>query len=272
MWATKMLQKTPAKRNSDKYCYAPITKGLAQYMKRLTTEEFIAKAKDIHGDTYNYSLVEYKTAKTKVQIICNKHGLFTQTPNGHLNNWGCRRCGFEAMAGKCRRTKAQFVKQAQEIHGDLYDYSFVNYVNDHTKIIIGCSVHGKFEMAPTNHLYGKQGCRSCNMSASMQQTQWLDSLGIDVAFRNKKVVMHDGTYILADAVDNKKKIIYEYWGDYWHGNPNKYDKEYLNPHCKCTMGELYNLYLQKKKRIENSGYTLIDIWESDFARDAGKKV
>lgn len=235
-------------------------------MKKLTTEEFIAKARIIHGNKYDYSIVEYKTAKTKVRIICSKHGIFTQTPNGHLNGWGCRQCGFDTMADKQRRTKAQFVEQAQKIHGERYDYSFVDYSNDNTRVTIGCPIHGKFEMSPTNHLFGKQGCRSCNMSASIQQEEWLDKLGVDVACRNKKVVMHDGTYILADAVDQKRKIIYEYWGDYWHGNPDRYDKDYLNPHCKCTMGELFNLYLQKKSKILDSGYKLIEIWENDYKR------
>lgn len=59
----------------------------------MTTEEFITKARAIHGDKYDYSKVEYVNNKTKVCIICPEHGEFWQTPNGHLGNKGCRKCG-----------------------------------------------------------------------------------------------------------------------------------------------------------------------------------
>ena len=59
-----------------------------------TTESFIRKAKQIHGDKYNYSLVEYKGANVKVEIICKKCGKhFKQTPNNHINQQnGCPFC------------------------------------------------------------------------------------------------------------------------------------------------------------------------------------
>ena len=57
-----------------------------------TTEEFIKKAKLIHGDRYNYSKVEYKDAHTPVCIICPEHGEFWQSPNKHLNGHNCPKC------------------------------------------------------------------------------------------------------------------------------------------------------------------------------------
>ena len=57
-----------------------------------TTESFIKKAKSIHGDRFDYSLVEYVGAKTKVTIICPKHGPFEQTPDRHYNSKGCKSC------------------------------------------------------------------------------------------------------------------------------------------------------------------------------------
>lgn len=50
-------------------------------MNKLTTEEFIEKAKKVHGDKYDYSLVEYKDSRVKVKIICPKHGVFIHTNN-----------------------------------------------------------------------------------------------------------------------------------------------------------------------------------------------
>ena len=68
-----------------------------------TTEEFIKEAKLIHDNKYDYSLVEYKNATNKIKIICNKHGIFEQTPNKHLNGNGCKHC-FESK-GEMRIVK-----------------------------------------------------------------------------------------------------------------------------------------------------------------------
>ena len=57
-----------------------------------TTEGFIEKAKEIHGDKYDYSLVKYKDLKTKVTIICPKHKKFLQKPLVHLLGCGCPKC------------------------------------------------------------------------------------------------------------------------------------------------------------------------------------
>ena len=61
-------------------------------MAKLTTEEFIAKAKAVHGDRYDYSKVEYVNSKTKLCIICPKHGDFWQLPSNHLRGHGCVKC------------------------------------------------------------------------------------------------------------------------------------------------------------------------------------
>lgn len=63
--------------------------------KTSSTENFIKKAKNIHGDEYDYSLVKYINNKTKVKIICKEHGVFEQTPNNHLRGCGCPSCALE---------------------------------------------------------------------------------------------------------------------------------------------------------------------------------
>lgn len=55
----------------------------------MTTEEFIQKAKAVHGDKSDYFKVEYVNFKTKVCIICPKHGEFGQVPNSHFRGIGC---------------------------------------------------------------------------------------------------------------------------------------------------------------------------------------
>ncbi len=129
-------------------------------MRKLTTEEFIAKAREVHGDKYDYSNVNYVNTKTKVEIICPEHGSFWQSPLNHLSGQGCKQCGIEQRANIRRSSNEDFISRAKEIHGEKYDYSNVNYVNATTKVEIICPEHGSFWQTPNGHINGK-GCPKC---------------------------------------------------------------------------------------------------------------
>ena len=89
-------------------------------MGRLTTKQFIEQARLKHGDKYDYSKVDYMTAKIKIIIICSvlDHGEFTQTPSNHLTGYGCRKCGVICARAKQTSNTKDFIKKAKEIHGD----------------------------------------------------------------------------------------------------------------------------------------------------------
>ena len=129
-------------------------------MRRLTTQEFIEKAKSIHGNEYDYSKSIYTTAKDKLIIICPIHGEFEQSPDGHLHGQGCPKCKFDKLSEERSLTTEEFINRAVEIHGDLYDYSNTVYKNATTKLQILCPEHGYFSTLPGNHLAGK-GCPKC---------------------------------------------------------------------------------------------------------------
>lgn len=139
--------------------------GGDRFKDRLTTEEFIQKAKEVHGNKYDYSKVNYVNAHTPITIICPVHGEFQQEPCDHLKG-GCRKCVFDNL----RMTQEEFIRRAREIHGDKYDYSKVNYVNSNTKVTIICPVHGEFQQAPSEHLVGK-GCRQCYFQSRRMTTE-----------------------------------------------------------------------------------------------------
>jgi hypothetical protein len=129
-------------------------------MKKLTTEEFIIKAKSIHGDKYDYSITNYVNSYSKIKITCPEHENFEQTPNSHLNGSGCYKCGVENRSEKQRMVNEDFICKANLVYGDKYDYSLVEYFNNKTKIKIICSKHGVFEIKPNDHLNGS-GCGRC---------------------------------------------------------------------------------------------------------------
>ena len=125
-------------------------------MELTKNERFVEKARQLHGNRYDYSKVKYINAKTKVTIVCEHHGEFEQTPSNHLSNFNCQRC-----AKNLKMSTESFVERANIIHENKYDYSKVNYVNADTKIKILCKDHGEFEQIPDFHLNRKCGCPKC---------------------------------------------------------------------------------------------------------------
>ena len=128
--------------------------------KKLTTQKFIEKSFEIHGDKYDYSKTKYINAKTKVIIICSEHGEFEQIPNNHLSGAGCPECAKINFKKIRSYNSDKFKEKGNIVHNGKYDYSKVNYVDSKTKVIIICSEHGEFEQRPDVHLFG-QGCPEC---------------------------------------------------------------------------------------------------------------
>jgi len=137
-------------------------------MKKKTTEQFITESENIHGYKYDYSLVEYKNNKTKVKIICHIHGVFEQLPGRHSIGNGCRYCAHD----KNKLTKNEFLKRSEEIHGNKYDYSLVNYNGNRTNVEIICHKHGVFEQMPEKHLIG-HGCQICGGNNTLSTKQFI---------------------------------------------------------------------------------------------------
>lgn len=144
-------------------------------MRTKTTQQFIEEAIEIHGDKYDYSLVEYVNNNTYVKIICKIHGEWEQIPKSHLKNYGCYQCGREGL----RTSLENFISRSIEIHGDKYDYSLVVYKNSETKIKIICKVHGEFEQKPRQHLVGN-GCKKCANENSFKTNQQFIAEAIEI--------------------------------------------------------------------------------------------
>lgn len=127
--------------------------------RRLNKSDFLRRAREIHGDRYDYAQVQCADSKSKVTIVCRKHGAFTQVAMNHLSGRGCKACGNELISLKQRQDPAEFVRRAKEVHGDRYNYTQVDYVSARRKVAIVCPIHGVFEQTPDSHLSG--GCRQC---------------------------------------------------------------------------------------------------------------
>ena len=236
-----------------------ISKKKLSSKKHYTTEEFIEKSKVVHGDKFDYSKTIYKGSNLKLIIICPIHGEFEQLAFTHLQGKDCRGCHFD----KKKKGLSYFIRKSSKRHKNKYDYSLVKLDTFDGFVDIICKQHGKFNQRIKDHLSGV-GCPKCNLVISRRESYWLDKLNVPNEYRHKTLKINNRRYNV-DAYDPVKNIIYEFYGDYWHGNPIVYDGEKTNKSVNKKFGILYNDTINnREKDLESLGYNLVTIWEYDF--------
>ena len=239
--------------------------GSNKLMKNIEMEReenslsFPEKAKNTHGNKYDYSKVEYVNNRTKVCIICPEHGEFWQTPSSHLLGQGCPKCGIEKNIKNKRKTNEWFVHKAREVHGDRYDYSKVNYVNNHTKVCIICPEHGEFWQTPMNHLKGL-GCSLCG--GSNKKTDKEFTINASEIHKNK----YDYSRVVYVNAHTLVAIICPEHGEFWQ-TPDSHLRGRGCPHCKpkyskdekeiCDFLRKNGIHISENTR--NKEYKEIDI-------------
>ena len=209
--------------------------------KRLNTEIFIERSIKIHGDKYDYSKVIYINNKTKVCIICNKHGEFWQTPKLHMNGRGCSKCGNIVISNKLcgkKRSKStclhknnskfvpnyeykkynindtnSFIAYSEKLHKHKYDYSKVEYINRIVKICIICPEHGEFWQSPYSHLIG-HGCNKCGHKITNgKQTYTFDEFMTIAKSKYKNKYIYDSKEY--NGFGTKMKMVCSEHGEFW---------------------------------------------------------
>lgn len=233
--------------------------------KRLTTEEFIEKARKVHGDFYNYSKVNYKDSHSKIIISCPIHGDFKQTPNNHLNGQGCPKCSIIKLGSKRELTTEEFIEKARKVHGDFYDYSETSYKDYKTKVCIICPIHGKFFQLPGNHLKG-HGCSKCSRNGILDKESFIERARIYHGNR------YDYSKVVYKNSHTKVCITCPIHGDFLQ-KPNNHLKGHGCPKCGSEkLGDLYRGsiedFLSRARKIHNDKY----IYDKVVYKNAHEKV
>lgn len=141
---------------------------------RTPINDYIKKAREVHGEKFDYSLVKFQSVNDEIEIICPVHGLIKQRASGHLK-YGCARCHFDSKL----LTNEDFIKKSKKHHEETYDYSKTIYNGHRNKVIIICKEHGEFEQLAGEHIRGA-GCPICSSSKGEKKiNKLLTSLGID---------------------------------------------------------------------------------------------
>lgn len=183
----------------------------------MTANQFIEKAKIMHGNKYDYSKTIYVNSRTKLIITCPEHGDFEQRASAHLLGNGCPKCAnimTENHRHKIQQsnikvrgmTTNQWIARCKKIHNDFYDYSKSKYVNQRTDVCIICPKHGEFMQKADSHLRGF-GCPKCGYEKCRQSGlghhKWSDEqrAKVEHTFMEKY-----GAKRYLDSVEGKSKM------------------------------------------------------------------
>lgn len=226
---------------------------------RKKTEEVVAKFVEVHGDRYDYSLVEYSGNKNKVRIICEKHGVFEQMPTDHIRGMGCRQCGIDAAADERMLDDDEFIEKAAALNGGGYAYAGVVRDGRVTRLRVVCPEHGEFLQVASGHYQGN-GCPKCvrlaNPKANDEIADYVESLGFRVE-REAKLLGDRRSF---DIYVPEAKIAIEHNGLVWHS-----EKFHRKPKTHL---------IDKKRDAEVIGIQCIHLYEDEwrYRNDASKAL
>ena len=230
--------------------------------RSLTKSDFITRAIKLHGHKYDYTKTNYINTKTKIIITCPIHQDFLQFPFNHLQREGCPKCAHQNHLSHIPKSTHEFIMEARKKHKFKYDYSLVEYKQAHSKITIICPLHGKFYQTPRHHLDGN-ACPKCVKRISFRETQFLNYAHIPNTKENRQVKISRNQ---VDGIDLNTNTIYEFLGDYWHGNPMRYNPNEFNKTCHKHHGELYHNTMRRFDELKRLGYNVKYIWENDWKK------
>ena len=196
----------------------------------------------IHGNKYDYSLVEYIGSRSKVKIICSEHGIFEQTPHHHLRGSGCPICALKIKSEKQSMSLQDFINKSKIIHVDFYSYDNVEYINNKTKLTIVCNKHGDIDIAPSHH-FNVFGCSKCSNNYNQTNLEYIKEVS--------KIHNNFYDYSLVEYINNKSDILImcPIHGTFSQ-NPYHHKNGSKCPHCNESKGENMILNFMKENKIK----------------------
>ncbi len=214
----------------------------AKDAQRLTTEQFISKSNEVHGNKFDYSKVIYINNSTPVEIICPIHGVFKQRPANHMSGAQCPKC-----QKKAKHTTESFIEESIKVHGNKYQYDKVKYIQNKSKVIITCPEHGDFTIKPNSHLLG-QGCPKCGIISRANKQRKTTA-----QFIKEAKLIHGNTYdyslVEYTGKDNKVKIICPKHGVFEQSPHNHVSTKQGCP--KCLLKHQLSIYKKLQQLFEN---------------------
>jgi hypothetical protein len=202
-------------------------------MRKKTTGDFIKSARKVHGNEFNYDLVEYKGVKTLIKIICDNNHIFEQNPNDHLNGHGCKEC---SGWGQMKFNNIEFLKRMDKIHKGKLIYENAIYEGHDIPIEITCSQHGFFKKTPKDLLIKRTGCPKCGYEISTDKRR----RSVDTFIKISNEIhnnIYDYSLVDYKRATNKIKIICPSHGVFEQSPKDHTNQKQGCPKCNISKGE-----------------------------------
>lgn len=243
--------------------------------KKMTTEEFIEKARMVHGDYFNYDKTKYINSNEKVVITCPIHGDFEMKANNHLYGQNCPKCRKDKLTHPItllpkvnksthKLTTSSFIERCKNKWGDRYTYENVLYERSNKFVSITCREHGDFSVTP-NHFLAGRGCPKCGGCHRLTTSDFVEKASIihgnkyDYSFTN-----YVNTHNLVKIVCPKHGVFLQSPANHLKGencpqcNQSKMEEKVMN-----ALKEHYIRFDQQKKFIWLKKLSL-DFYLPDF--------
>jgi hypothetical protein len=181
---------------------------------RYDFSEIINAFRKVHSNRYVYDINSYSGVENKIRIKCKKHGWFEQSVSGHKGGNGCSDCSYELIGDRTRVTLDDFLVESEVVHGNTYDYSKINWIDQYTDVSIGCKKknHGFFLQNPRDHKRGS-GCPKCNHSRGERLIlDWLQENEIDSIPQHTFSDLKHKSFLRCDFFVPDYNLVIEYNG------------------------------------------------------------
>lgn len=226
----------------------------------------------VHGDTYEYDFSTFVNGKTKMKILCHKHGEFWQSPEKHRTGRGCPKCGRDRIKESHKMSREEFVEKANHVHNFKYDYSLLDFRGTQEKAIFICHEkdengieHGPFEQQCASHLSGC-GCPKCAQNARNE----FFTVPFDEFVRRAKDVHGDDDFSYDAStyknLNTSTRIICPEHGEFWQ-KPVHHLRGHGCPKCaKNGILRTYEEFEEIASQVHNGKYT----YHQDYVRGDDK--
>lgn len=234
-------------------------------MKKLTQQEFVEKALSRAPRYVDLSQFVYTSSAGKSTALCPEHGPFTVSANALMNKIGCPKCSLESRAKKRTMTREEFLRRAEEVHGNTYDYSEVVLEKSTVPVSILCKVHGVFKQKPTLHLAG-QGCRKCGSSRAGSKVRLSEE-----ALRQRLYKVHGDRYgyeKIGERRNGKITLVCQTHGDFRASLSNLLHNQSGCPECgRLEAGRKarlpYDEYVRRFREVHGDRFEYGEIYYNE---------
>jgi hypothetical protein len=225
--------------------------------QKLNTEEFIIRAKEVHGDRYNYSESIYINSRIPITIICQIHGIFNQKMSAHLKTGGCKKCGIENKSEARKLTNEEFLSRLPKDR----DYTIMSEYKGFTYKVRVEDKYGEYEMTPKSLIEGSLP----TIVSAVDKTEYIIN-------RSKEI--HNNFYdysLVKYDKEEKITIICKEHGQF----KQHFSQHFLGAGCrKCMLSKRkksidvrLNNFIEKARLIHNNTY---DYTKSNYINEENK--